>query len=183
MTFPLLLLIAFYLLLTAEFFLPTGGLLGVASVVALISSLVIAFSHSLAFGSVLLSVAVVSTPVMIASLVRVWPHTPIGRRMLNRRPGQIDDGGPAKRTRDGQLLTELVGCHGIAQTDLLPSGLVLIENEKLDAISMGMPIDGGAAIVVTHVDAGRIHVRALVDSDENTVRSPEALEQSLESLD
>ena len=188
MTLPILLLIAFYFLLVAEFFLPTGGLMGVASAAAIISGIVIAFSHSMFFGIAMLATALVSTPILLTGLVRVWPHTPIGRRMLNRRPGQTDDGGPPKRTRDGHLLSELVGCRGIAKSDLLPSGLVLIENEKLDAVSTGMPIDAGSQIVVTSVEAGRVRVRAVTDAEARndqdlTVRSPAALEQTFESLE
>ncbi|KAA1258806.1 hypothetical protein LF1_13300 [Rubripirellula obstinata] len=189
MTIAILLLVAFYLFLTAEFFLPTGGLMGVAAAAAVISSIVIAFSHSFAFGLTMLFVTLISTPILLTSLVRVWPHTPIGRRMLNRRPGQIDDRGPARRTRGGVAIEDLVGHRGIAKTNLLPSGLVVIDGQKTDAVSIGMPIDAGSTVKVTGVEGGRVHVRLISDEElaaevarESSVRSPAALEESLEDL-
>lgn len=187
MTMAILLLIAFYLFLIAEFLLPTGGLMGIAAAAAIISSIVLAFSHSFAFGTTLVMVAVVSTPVLMAALVRVWPHTPIGRRVLNRRPGQIGPIGPPRMTRGGTPINDLVGKRGIAKTNLLPSGQVIVENEKIDAISTGMPIDSGDEIVVTSVHGGRVQVR-LADqltqdtTDQTAIGSPPSLEQSLDDL-
>lgn len=191
MTLAILLLVAFYLCLTAEFFLPTGGLMGVAAAVAVISAVVIAFTHSMLFGVTLLSVAMISTPILLTSLVRVWPHTPIGRRMLNRRPGQIDEGAPVRRTRSGVPIHDLVGHRGVASTDLLPSGLVVIDDQKIDAVSIGMPVDAGSMVTVTSVQGGRVQVRLVSEDElaaeaeaakESSVRSPAALEQSLEDL-
>lgn len=189
MTIAILLLVAFYLFLTAEFFLPTGGLMGVAAAAAVISAMVIAFSNSLAFGLTLLFVVLISTPILLTSLVRVWPHTPIGRRMLNRRPGQTDHRGPSRRTRSGVAIDDLIGRRGLAKTDLLPSGLIVIDDQKLDAVSIGMPIDAGSTVTVTSVDGGKIHVRSITDDEldaeaanDSNVQSPAALEQSLEDL-
>ena len=189
MTFAILLLIAFYLFLTAEFFLPTGGLMGVAAAAAVISAMVIAFSHSFAFGLTLLLVTLISTPILLTSLVRVWPYTPIGRRMLNRRPGQVDPGAPTRHTRGGVPIDDLVGQRGFASTDLLPSGLVVIDDQKVDAVSIGMPIDAGSLVAVTSCEGGRIHVRLVSEEEiaaetaqQSNVRSPAAFEQTLEDL-
>jgi membrane-bound ClpP family serine protease len=187
MTMAVLLLIAFYLFLIAEFLLPTGGLMGIAAAAAIISSIVIAFSHSFALGTTLVIVAVFSTPIVIVGLVRIWPHTPIGRRVLNRRPGQVDQAAPPRMTRGGMPMNDLVGMRGIAKTDLLPSGQVIVEDQKVDAVSTGMPIDSGSEIIVTSVQGGRIQVRLVDENDvavetETVVRSPASLEQSLDDL-
>ena len=121
-------------------------------------------------------------------MIRVWPHTPIGRRMLNRRPGQQADSAPMRTASDGTPMSELVGHFGTAKNDLLPSGMVVIDGKKIDAMSTGMPIDAGTTVIVTSTDAGRVHVRAVTDedrSDENeaTPQSPASLEESLESFD
>jgi membrane-bound ClpP family serine protease len=182
------LLIAFFLLLILEFFIPSGGILGIGAGAALVAAVVIAFSHSLEAGIGVIVFVLATTPFVLFGLVRLWPHTAIGRRLLNRRPGQLADGPPRKTTSRGKPIDELVGSIGTAKTDLLPSGLVLINGEKLDAVSTGMPIDTGTKLVVISVEGGRLHVRAASDEDlagkeEPPPQSPPSLEGSLDSFD
>jgi membrane-bound ClpP family serine protease len=182
------LLIAFYFVLIAEFFLPSGGFLAAVAVAILVAAVTIAFSHSTAAGIVVVALVIVTTPLFLIGMLRVWPHTAIGRRMLNRRPGQQADATSSRTTSDGTPIGQLVGHLGTAKTNLLPSGMVVIDGEKIDAISTGMPIDEGTTVIVTNTDAGRVHVRAATDKDridqiEPTPQSPPSLEESLESFD
>jgi membrane-bound ClpP family serine protease len=181
-------LVAAYLFLIAEFMLPSGGLLGVTAAAMLIAAIVIAFSHSLLLGSAVILFVLVSTPLVLMGLVRAWPHTPIGRRMLNRRPNQSVESVPQRTTPRGTPIDQLAGRIGIAKTNLLPSGLVVIDDEKLDAVSQGMPIDAGSHVVVTHIELGRLHVRAATPEDleqrpEPLPQSPPSLEGSLDSFE
>jgi membrane-bound ClpP family serine protease len=185
--YSIILLLLFYFLLILEFFLPTGGMLGAAAVAAFIATIVVAFSHSITAGVTMLVIAVATTPIVFLGMVKVWPHTPIGRRMLNRRPGELFDATPVRTTSQGTPLGELVGRIGLAKTNLLPSGTVTIDSQKLDAISTGMPIDAGTRVVVINTDAGKIHVRA-AEEDEHDRRSdppksPPSLEKPLESFE
>ncbi len=183
------LLVAFYLLMIAEFFLPAGGVLGASAVAMLIAAVIVAFSHSMVAGITMMIFVIVTTPLVLLGMVRIWPHTPIGRRMLNRRPGETIKEPPKRTTSGGTPIQELVGRLGNALTDLLPSGMIVIDGEKLDAVSTGMPIDAGTSVIVTSVDTGRVHVRAATDSDQAKMgepappQSPPSLEESLESFD
>ncbi|MEM8668450.1 MAG: NfeD family protein [Planctomycetota bacterium] len=187
--YAIALLALFYLFVIAEFFLPTGGFLGIASVGVLAAAIGIAFSHSMIAGVTLIVFVSATTPMVIFGMLKVWPHTPIGRRMLNRRPGQTLENLPKRTTNRGTVLDDLVGSAGVAKTDLLPSGQVMINGEKFDAVSIGMPIDRGAYVIVHSVDSGRIKVRT-ADADELSPtthepipQSPKSLEESLESFD
>ena len=85
-------------------------------------------------------------------------------------------------------MDSLEGQTGLALSNLLPSGRVLVKGQKLDAVSIGMPIDTGDEVIVTSVQAGRIHVRKITDQDRNPPeepppQSPSSLEGSLESFD
>jgi membrane-bound ClpP family serine protease len=82
-------------------------------------------------------------------------------------------------TADGTPLEDLVGRIGIAQTNLLPSGMVLIDGRKLDAVSTGMPIDAGAPVIVIKTHAGKIQVRLahekeLPGTEDSTQPAPES---------
>lgn len=187
--YAILLLVAFYLLLTAEFFLPTGGFLGVAAMAALIAAVVVGFGYSTTAGFTILGIALITTPLMILGLLQLWPHTPIGRRMLNRRPGETAERAPRKTTSGGVPLDQLIGKLGIAKTDLLPSGMIVVNGDRMDAVSIGMPIDAGSKIVVTRIEAGKVQVRPATDDEadqENSdtkPQSPPSLEKSLDSFD
>ncbi|MCP4887515.1 MAG: nodulation protein NfeD [Planctomycetaceae bacterium] len=183
------LLALFYLLIVAEFFLPTGGFLGVTSVAVLAAAVGVAFSHSVVLGTAVIFFVALTTPMVLFGMLKVWPHTPIGRRMLNRRPGEVAADPIPRTTRRGTPLAELVGRIGKATTDLLPSGQVELDGEKMDAISIGTPIDRGSHVIVVSVETGRVRVRTAVEKElsckpfEAIPQSPQSLEESLESFD
>jgi membrane-bound ClpP family serine protease len=186
--YAIALLVAFYLLMVAEFLLPTGGVLGTSAVAVLIAAIVIAFSHSMIAGIGVILFVLVTTPLVLFGMLRAWPHTPIGRRMLNRRPGELASVPPKRTTSRGTPIDQLIDEVGTAKTDLLPSGMVMIDGEKIDAVSIGMPIDAGTKVVVTSVDAGRVHVRAASKDDVSeehpaAPQSPASLEKSIDSFD
>lgn len=186
-------LLVFYLLLIGEFFVPSGGMIGIAAIVSGITAILLAFAHSTSTGITFLVLIGISTPAILVFMIQLWPHTPIGRKILNRKPGQLH---PKKehKMRDGTPVSELIGQVGTAQTDLLPGGRVLINGRKLDAVSTGMPIDSGTEVVVVKTQAGKIQVRKALESDKtnspssdtnDTVQQTEtpSVESSLESLD
>jgi membrane-bound ClpP family serine protease len=185
-------LLLFFFCLVAEFFLPSAGLIGASAFVSAIVAIISAFSYSTFAGMVVSSIILVSAPLILYFMIRLWPHTPIGRRILNRIPGERFKRDEPTLS-DGTPLSDLVGQVGVAATDLLPSGRVLIEGRKMDAVSMGMPIDSGSNVVVTKIISRKIQVR-LADASETPANPanasgessdhPTALESfDLESLD
>ena len=66
-------------------------------------------------------------------------------------------------TDEYHLRDGMVGKRGVAKTDLLPSGDVRIEGRIYDAVSRGMAIDKGQAVIVVEVDTQRLIVRPLSD--------------------
>ncbi len=59
----------------------------------------------------------------------------------------------------------MIGKQGVAKTDLLPSGDVRIEGRVYDAVSRGMAIDRGQAVIVVEVDTQRLIVRPLSEKE------------------
>ena len=145
------------ILLGLEFTLPTGGLLGIGSLLALAAALFLAFSDSVWSGIGLSAAVLLLFPLVIAGVVRVWPYTPIGRRILNL---PVDgDQGLAQVDERFLRLQQLVGQVGVAKTDLLPGGLVEIDGQRWDAIALGTVVDRDHFVEVVSVEAGKIRVR------------------------
>ena len=187
LTYSFALFALFCVLLVGEFFVPSAGMVGVAAMIAAITSIVIAFTHSVTAGVSVMVAIVVATIGILYAMIHYWPHTSIGRMILNRRPGQLHE-AVESRTRSGEKRKDLVGQIGTAKTNLLPSGLVVIDGKRLDAVSEGSPIDAGTDVIVVSASGGKIRVRTASRSDfapqqVEVERKTEAIELTLESLD
>lgn len=164
--FAVLLLVSFYALVALEFFLPTGGLAGFGAVAAIVSAVVISLEYNIYWSVGILAVTILTTPPLIVLLIRVWPTTIIGRRILNARDSDPPYVAPETATRRGRPLQSLVGIAGTAVSDLLPSGLVRIDGERIDAFTTGQPINRGDRIVAVGIENRRLQVR-LAGANEN----------------
>jgi len=149
------LLLLFFLLLLLELFIPSGGLLGAGAVAALAGAIIIGFMHSFEAGGAIVIVVSIISPIVISIGLRLWPRTPIGRRILNVDPEE----NAARREEQELMRRRLIGKVGTAKMDLLPSGVIDIAGNRLDAISVGGVIDRGSSVEVIDVVAGKIQVR------------------------
>jgi membrane-bound ClpP family serine protease len=178
---PVLLMALGVGLIALEVFVPSAGLLSVLAAAAIIGAIVMAFSHSLVLGTLMLLAATVAVPLVVAAAISWWPSTPIGRMILIKRPEHQDDVLPD--TEEYRWRTEMVGKTGRAKTDLLPSGHVLIDGRRFDAVSNGVAINAGTPIRVIDVSTLRLVVRPLSEAELPADASPsDPLSTPLENL-
>ena len=162
------LLVIFFTLAIAEILVPSAGLLGLFAVAAAITAVLIAFTVSLNFALAVILALLVLTPILLSIVLRLWPQTAIGKEILNRRSSDSKSTTPTATTPDGTPLTDLVGRYGVAASNLLPAGRIIVDGHKVDAVSTGMPIDSGDPIKVVRVQAGKLQVRsATVDESQS----------------
>ncbi len=143
-----------------ELFIPSGGVLAFLAVSALGGAVVLGFMQSNAAGLAMLVTVMVGLPITAIVLFRVWPHTPIGRRVLLgvRRGEDVLPDNPKHRR-----LKELVGRIGVAKSQMLPSGAITIDGRTIDAYSDGMPIDAGQRVEVIEVHGAQVVVQPVED--------------------
>jgi len=146
------------LLGTLEFLVPSAGLLGMATALSLAAAIFFAFSHSFFAGMVMLACIAIGLPLLVVTGIRVWPRTPLGRRILNLPPDDMTGNGMGADPRMEQL-KGLLGTLATARSDLLPSGQIEVLGTRYDAVAMGMPIDRGETVEICSVDGGTIRVR------------------------
>src|SRR5579871_5303219 len=81
-------------LLAAELFLPSGGILFVLAIGALVVGVAMTFNEStggsFSRGMVTLVAVVVIIPIVGPILIHYWPKTPLGRRFFLTRPDEDD---------------------------------------------------------------------------------------------
>jgi membrane-bound serine protease (ClpP class) len=152
-----LLLLLGLAIIAAEFFLPTSGLLGTVATLAIVGSLVCAFLSSRTVGVAMSVVVLVVVPLMFASAVHWWPHTPIGQLVLNTPPDNPDEVLP--QTDPRYELRSMIGMAAIAKTKMLPSGVIELDGRSYDAVSDGQPVESGERVRIVGVDMNRLEVR------------------------
>lgn len=182
-TWTIILLSVGFLVVVLELFIPSAGMLGVLATILLVSGIIVAFFHSVYTGAIALLITVVSIPVLLAIMVNVWPHTPLGRRILL---GKMDPNDVMPTNEQYTQYKHLIGQLGIAKTKMLPSGIVLINDRKYDALSDGFAIETGQPIKVSAVKGTRIIVQPYDGEMSNPkdlpVRDPDVLAQPIEGL-
>ncbi len=140
-----------------EVFVPSGGVLSFLSVASVIGAIVVAFMDSFETGTMMLATVTLCVPIAVWGIVRLWPHTPIGKLILTKRPASADDVLPDTEAYRG--LRGLIGKRGRALSKMLPSGLVEIEGHKYDAVSNGIALEADQIVQVMDVRTNRIVVR------------------------
>ena len=177
----LFLLIAGFCILALELFVPSAGMLGALAGCMIIASVVVAFLTSSYAGMIFLLVTLLLVPIMLMLMFKIWPHTPIGKRLLSDDE-TLTDVLPQGKHYDR---SDLAGKTGVAKTMMLPSGQIVIDGQKYDAVSDGFAIDAGDRVKVVSIKKNRIYVQPC-DDNESLPEAPAAddtMDQSTEKFD
>jgi membrane-bound ClpP family serine protease len=159
LAWPILLLAFGLILLTAEVFIPSGGLLGILAFGCVALSLWQAFRQSTALGLNFLLADFLILPVAVMVALYLWPKTPLARRVFLKPPApeEIEGAHPALR------LDVLLGQYGRTLTPLRPSGFVELDGRRLNALSEDGLLDAGTLVRAVRVHAGQIVVRSAAE--------------------
>jgi len=150
------------LLMVAEVFIPSGGILAILAGVSSLVGVVILFRADTTWGLIGVLSVLVLAPIAISFALRVWPNTPIGRRMLL---GDLTEEEIARQRlaekAERDRWRALVGAEGVVMTPLRPIGVVRIGDARYDALAETGLIESGARVRVTAVQDNQIKVRAI----------------------
>jgi len=179
----LLLLALGLFVIVMELFIPSAGILGFLAGGLILAAIIVGFLDGLNSGAIILLMTVIALPVLFYSMVKVWPHTPLGKRILLKdlKPEDV-----LPNSSHYQKTVGLLGQLGVAKTKMLPSGTVLINGEKYDAISDGFAVEAGDPVKVVAVRENRIYVQPYDGSVDDVgnlpVRDVDILAQPIEGL-
>lgn len=144
------------LFIALEVFLPSGGILAFLAGSSMIAAIVIGFMNGFRPGMIVTLVTLIILPLSVGLAIKIWPKTPIGRRMVCAPPEGDDQVLPVVQRKQRETL---VGRIGTATTKMLPSGEVDIDGEMFDAVTSGMAVEPGQSVEVIDVRANRIVVK------------------------
>ncbi len=159
----ILLYCAALLLAFVDIFVPSGGMLLILSGVAACSSILFGFRSSTSMGMAMLTLVAASIPVFIYLAVRIWPHTPIGRRMILPPPIYAEKDKPIA----GSSLEALVGKTLETETALMPSGQIKLGHRRINAVMLSGIAEAGQRVKVVAVRERSLVVRLSHDPVSN----------------
>lgn len=160
-----------FVVICLELFLPSAGMLGVLAGMLVLAGIVSSFFYTLTAGAIVLAITCFSLPMLIALAIKIWPSTPIGRKILI---GAMSEQDVLPQNDNQEQLKSLIGRRGTARTKMLPSGIIEIDDRNYDAVSDGFAIEPGALVEVISIRTKRAVVRP-VDPDEPASEHPDDL--------
>ena len=139
-------------LVVAEVFIPSMGVLGMAAGLSLMTSIGMAFYEDPGTGTLLLVITAVTVPIILTFGIKLFPRTPLGRK-ITARGFSFEDGRAVDRRDEG-----LAGARGVVEAPLRPAGIARIDGRRVDVVSRGESIDAGTEVVVVEVSGNRVIV-------------------------
>jgi membrane-bound serine protease (ClpP class) len=134
--------------------IPGFGAAGIIGLIGLIGGLALAYiklSTGMAVAATL--GAVFGVIILLLWFFYVFPNTSLGKKFVLEAESSVEDGCIAV-----QDLKKYVGKEGVTQTMLRPSGIAIVEGERLDVISDCEFIEKGTQIKIVKESSGRLLV-------------------------
>lgn len=150
------------LLVVVEVFVPSGGVIAVTAAIVAIAGVVVLFRHDTTWGLIGLLTVLVMGPVSLGFAIKIWPNTPVGRKMIygESSPERLAEKRRAEANAREQRQA-LVGAEGVAVTDLRPVGMIRLDGKRMEAHAEAGYVESGAAVRVTAVEDNHLKVRAV----------------------
>ena len=142
------------LAIIAEFIIPSLGVISVIAGTFFVLSIYMVFSEvSPQMGYALVLADIFLVPAAIFLGIKVMEHSPVTlRHQLKRSEGA---------TSQKQGLDHFMGMEGSAITDLRPSGVALLGDERMDVVTRGEYIEKESPVRVVSVTANSVVVKAI----------------------
>jgi membrane-bound serine protease (ClpP class) len=143
----LLLFAAGVILIFSEFFVP-GIILGVVGTLLVVASVFVGWRKYPEYGIFIFSGELLAVVAVVSFGLFLLAKTPLGRGFVLKA-----------KQETGALETQrlaLVGKVATVHTALRPAGSIMIDRERIDAVSNGMFIDAGKSVRIIQVEGHRV---------------------------
>lgn len=159
-SWAVLLLVVGVMLLVAEVFIPSGGVISVLSTLSLVAALVCAYqawwgTSQGSFWGFVAGMALI-LPVVIIGAFYVWPSTPLGKRAILEAPAPHE---VASFVEQEEKYRQMVGKVGETATMFNPAGIVRIDGHRVHCQSEGIILEAGTRVRVISARGNSVVVR------------------------
>ena len=160
LVFAVFLYFASALLIVAEVFVPSGGIISICSLACLAGGVAIFFHHSTKAGWVGTAIAIVMIPVVLVIAYKIFPKTEFGKT-VTLTPPQREHGDAIP---DSEQLQKLLGAEGVVLTPLRPVGMCDFAGRKVECVAEGGYVNKEKKVKVIDVEHRRVTVRVIEES-------------------
>lgn len=152
---PVLLQVIGIMVIIAEIFIPSLGVLAVIALALLSYSLYIVFtSISTTAGVIFTGLDIIVVPLIIVLGIKILAKSPLSlKRELSKQNGVVSQ---------KEKLETYINMKGTAVTDLRPAGMAQINSQRVDVVTDGEYIEADTPVIVTGVAGNRIVVEAIL---------------------
>ncbi len=155
--FAVFLYFACAVLIVAEVFVPSGGLISIFAIGCLIGGTAIFFHFSTVAGWIGIGVAAVMIPSVLVVAYKMFPKTRFGKS-VTLTPPQRQRGDAVPDTPE---LKELLGAVGVVLTPLRPVGMCDFSGQRVECVAEGGYVDKGEKVKVINVESTQLTVRTI----------------------
>ena len=160
LVFAIFLYFACAVLIIAEVFVPSGGLISLCALACLVGGTVIFFQYSATAGWIGVGIAAVMIPGVLIFTYKIFPKTRFGKSVTLTPPKrQQGDAIP-----DTSELKEMLGEVGVVITPLRPVGTCDFAGKRVECVAEGGYIDKDKKVKVIDVESTQLTVRMIEDS-------------------
>ncbi len=160
-------------LAVVDVYVPSAGMLVVLSSIAALGSILFGFRAGTTTGMTMLTLVAASIPLLAVLTLRIWPHTPVARRIVLPPPGE-----PRKSDVDQQDdLQHWIGCVVESEYPLMPAGQLTIGRKPFNAMAEAGYVDAGQRVEVVAVRQRNLVVRP-TDKPLTPITKPERFDSA-----
>ena len=158
--FAIFLYVISALLLVAEVFIPSGGIITACSVACLVGGIAIFFNHSKEFGWLGIIIAVLLIPSALILAYKIFPKTSFARSISTTPPKRdLGDAIP-----DSSELQKLMGDVGEVITPLRPVGICDFSGQRVECVAENGYVDTASKVKVVRVQSTQVTVRLIEET-------------------
>jgi membrane-bound ClpP family serine protease len=143
-------------LLVAEIFLPSHGVLTVLALGSLAGGIFSAFQYSTTFGYASLVLTLLFLPAFAVAAIRLWPRTFVGRRIAPPNRESLRTESPA--SGNGEF-DRFIGQTGVTLTPLRPVGACDFSGRRVECHAESGMIDRDTRVIAIEVQGRTLVVR------------------------
>ena len=160
LVFAIFLYFACAVLIIAEVFVPSGGLISLCALACLVGGAVIFFQHSVVAGWIGVGIAAVMIPGVLIFTYKIFPKSRFGKSVTLTPPErQQGDAIP-----DTSELKEMLGEVGVVLTPLRPVGMCDFSGQRVECVAEGGYVDKDKKVKVIYVESTQLTVRMIEES-------------------
>ena len=147
-------------LIVAEIFVPSGGLISLFALGCLAGGIAIFFRCGPVAGWIGVGIAAVMIPIVLVIAYKIFPKTRFGKS-VTLNPPEREQGDAVPDTAE---LKELLGAVGVVLTPLRPVGMCDLSGRRVECVAESGYVDRGMKVEVIDVESTQLTVRVVEES-------------------